>query len=319
MISAGGSFVSVLMPAFNAERYVERAVRSVMAQTHRDWELIAIDDGSTDGTGRILRDLARQDERIRVVAHENLGMGQALNRAWPTCRGGWVARLDADDMMTPNRLERQVAFVRERPDLVITASLVEYIDAEDRLLGRNSSRFVRAADVARVVAADRIVGIHHPSVMVRRQAVLDAGGYRSQFWPCDDSDLWNRILDRGAAALLVQPEYLVRYRIHDGSVCVSQALLTQQRSEWVEACVAPRRQGRPEPTWDEFLAQRRHGSLWRRAHEVCRDKARVLYKLAAADYARRRYVRSVTELAGAALLEPSFVWERISPQLPRRV
>jgi glycosyltransferase involved in cell wall biosynthesis len=310
--SASGQFISVLMPAYNAERYVERAVRSVMAQTHTDWELIAIDDGSTDGTLPILRQLEAEDSRIRVMAHENVGMGAALNRAWPLCRGEWVARIDADDIMLPNRLSRQLEFVREHPHLLIASSLVEYIDEQDRPIGRNHSPFTSADKVAETTSADRVVGIHHPSVLVRRQAVLDVGGYRPAFWPCDDADLWNRILDRRPDALLVQPEHLVQYRIHDRSVCVSKAKLTQQRAEWVEACVAPRRQGKREPTWDEFMAVRRQASLWRRAHDVCREKARVLYKLAAIDYARRRYVRCMTELAGAALLEPSFVWERVS-------
>src|SRR5688500_5602523 len=101
-------FISVLMPAYNAERYVARTIRSVLAQTYGHFELIAIDDGSTDGTLAILREFEKLDSRIRVVSHANVGMGMALNRAWLLCRGEWVARIDADDLMMPDRLARQL-------------------------------------------------------------------------------------------------------------------------------------------------------------------------------------------------------------------
>src|SRR6476661_6812532 len=100
--------VSILMPAHNAQRYLTEAVRSVLAQTHVNFELLAIDDGSTDRTGRILRSFANQDPRVKVVAHENRGMGRALNGAMEVARGEWLIRMDADDVMLPHRIERQL-------------------------------------------------------------------------------------------------------------------------------------------------------------------------------------------------------------------
>src|SRR4051812_44688990 len=133
--------VSILMPAYNAERYVAEAVASVLAQTHRDFELLAIDDGSTDGTLGILQSFAATDPRVRILSHENTGMGRALNAALERCRHEWVARMDADDVMVPDRLERQLAFVAERPGLVVCSTLVRYIDEGGSVIGQNRSEF----------------------------------------------------------------------------------------------------------------------------------------------------------------------------------
>lgn len=313
------TFVSVLMPAYNAERHLRAALDSVLAQTHRHFELVAIDDGSTDSTDRILDEYARRDERIRVIHQANMGMGAALNAALPSCRGEWIVRIDADDVMLPNRIERQLAFVAEHPRLQVASTLVEYIDAADRVLGRNKSPFTDPAVVRQTVERGWVVGIHHPTVMARKSAMLAAGGYRSAYWPADDNDLWNRILDTHPDGVLVQGEHLVQYRIHTGSVCVSKAMLTQEKAEWMEACVPIRRAGQPEPTWEQYTNDRRNAGWWRRAHDVCRGRARVLYKQAVIDYACRRYVRFASELFGAFVLEPKFVIERVAPQLlPRR-
>src|SRR5688500_16211811 len=120
--------VSVILPAFNAERFVASAVRSVLAQTHGDFELLAIDDGSTDRTREILEMLAEEDGRVRVLSHANYGMGRSLNEALEEAKHDWVARMDADDVMVPNRLERQLAFLAENPKLVVASSQVHYID-----------------------------------------------------------------------------------------------------------------------------------------------------------------------------------------------
>jgi glycosyltransferase involved in cell wall biosynthesis len=244
-------------------------------------------------------------------------MGIALNRAWPLCRGSWVARIDADDLMLPNRLERQLAFLAEHPHLIVASSLVEYIDEQDRLIGRNESPYVEAGKVRAAWESNELVGIHHPSVIVRTDAVAAVGGYRPEYWPCDDADLWNRLIDHDADCLLVQPEYLVRYRIHGGSVCVSKPRLTQEKAEWVQACVAARRTGKSEPSWEAFLAGRQSAGWWSRLRDERRATSRMLYKLAAINYSRRRRLRCVSNLFGAFMLAPGFVLGRMTPQISR--
>src|SRR5689334_22165094 len=105
--------VSVYMPAFNVERYVADAVRSVLSQTFGDFELIVVDDGSTDRTLDILRDLARTDPRVKLLSRPNTGVSRASNEAIALARGEFLARMDSDDFSMPDRLEKQIAWLRD--------------------------------------------------------------------------------------------------------------------------------------------------------------------------------------------------------------
>src|SRR3954451_4203431 len=99
--------VSVLMPAFNAEHYILEAVESVLSQTHTDFELIIVDDGSTDNTLSVVEPYARKDKRVKVISHPNMGISHSLNRALDLASNEWIVCMHADDIMLPNRIERQ--------------------------------------------------------------------------------------------------------------------------------------------------------------------------------------------------------------------
>src|SRR5262245_14197402 len=109
--------ISVLMPIYNAGRFLPAAVESVLAQTFADFELIAIDDGSRDGSSEVLAQLAARDPRIRVFAQENRGIVATLNRALELARAPLVARMDADDLSRPDRFAKQIAFLRQHPEV----------------------------------------------------------------------------------------------------------------------------------------------------------------------------------------------------------
>jgi len=307
--------ISILLPAHNAAPFVEQAVRSTLAQTHKRFELLAIDDGSTDETLQILNKLAREDDRVRIISHENMGMGRSLNHALGEARFEWIARMDADDVMLPNRLERQLAFLAANPGVFLTSALVHYIDESGRTLGRNSSDYTNFENIDRMLNTNRPIGFHHPSVMMRKDVVLGAGGYRPEFWPCDDMDLWNRILEKYPRGVLVQPEYLMCYRIHEQSICVSAARRVCQKEEWVRECLVCRRQNRPEPNWEQYQASLEHAPLLTRLGRTRREWARTSYKLATLHFSQTRLLRLIPLLLVAGLLEPRFVLHRLMPQL----
>lgn len=309
--------VSVLLPAYNAERYLEQAVRSVLEQTHRQLELLAIDDGSTDATLRILRALALEDDRVRVISHENLGMGAALNRAAVEARHDWLVRMDADDIMAPARIERQLAFLAAHPQLMVASSLVHYIDAPGKVIGHSRSEYTDAATVRRAFEQADLIGFHHPAVIMRRDAFIAIGGYRPQFWPCDDLDLWSRIVERYPDSMLVQDEHLLFYRIHDSSVCVTSSQKVCRRMEWVETCVKRRRAGLSEPTLEEFETAVASAPLLTRLDRMRRDRARTSYKAAAMYFSNRQLTRFFPSLCVASVLEPGYVLNRIAPYIRR--
>ncbi len=308
--------ISVLMPVYNSSRFLVEAIESVLAQTHADFEFIVIDDGSTDGTLAIAQSFAAKDPRIQVITHANMGMGKSLNDAMIRAKGEWIARLDGDDLMAPDRLERQLAFLKEHPDLVVASSLVYYVDESGKTIGKNSSRFTNREAITESIANHWPVGFHHPAAIFRKDIIQSLGGYRPQFWPADDMDLWNRVVDAGHA-VLVQPEYLTKYRIHASSVTVGKFRATEEKAQWVEACIRARHDRKPEPGWEQFLAERNSLPLLQRFNARRRDYARALYKASVFHFSRRRYDRFVPGLIAATVLEPWYVLQRVLPQLRR--
>ena len=203
--------VSVIMPAYNAKRYVEQTIRSVLAQTFRDFEFITVDDGSTDGTLAILQRFAAEDSRIVVINRPNTGIVGALNDGIAKARGEFLARMDADDVALPARFEKQVAHLREHPDCVGVGTFVETIDPYGSVLDRLVHETEHDA-IDKELMTGRGFAIVHPTIMMRADAVRRVGGYRKQWLHSEDLDLFLRLAEIGKLHNL--PEYLLRYRMH---------------------------------------------------------------------------------------------------------
>ena len=206
--------VSVLMPVRDGARTVARAVDGVRAQGFRDWELIAIDDGSIDGTAEILKTFTRTDPRIRVLVRPREGIVAALNAGIAAARGELVARMDADDEMHPERLAEQVAFL-DAPancDIGVAGCLVEHGgDAQAAAGYALHVAWLNSLVTPEEIALNCFVEspLAHPSVMFRRELVERQGGYRDGPFP-EDYELWLRWLDAGVRMAKV-PRVLLRW------------------------------------------------------------------------------------------------------------
>ena len=207
--------ISVVLPVYNAEAYVSEAVESILAQSFTDFELIAINDGSTDGSGAILRELAARDTRIVLVERPNDGLVSALNEGIESARAEFIARMDADDVAMPERFALQYARMVKEPELAVLGSLIRLIDEAGNVTG-SGGYSLTPERIARYLR-ERGCPVAHPTVMMRRGAVLKVGGYRKAFSHAEDYDLWLRMSDLGyAIANLPQP--LLNYRKHGANV-----------------------------------------------------------------------------------------------------
>ena len=201
--------ISVILPVYNAEAYVREAVESVLAQTFTDFECIIINDGSTDGSGAILRELAARDTRIVLVECPNDGLVSALNRGLEMARAELIARMDADDVSMPERFALQHARMVQEPELAVLGSFMRNMDKEG-----NISHLVESPITPKKTlhCMERGCSVHHATVMMWREAVLKAGGYRKAFSHAEDYDLWLRMSNLGyAIASLPQPLYNRRW------------------------------------------------------------------------------------------------------------
>lgn len=205
--------VSVLLPAFNALATLPLAVASIRAQTFTDWELLVVDDGSTDGAAEWLRAQAAQEPRLKVISQPHGGIVVALNRGLAEARGEFIARMDADDESLPERLAEQLAFLDAQPAVGIVGSLVEF--AGDRAASQGYALHVdwlNSVVTPEEIALNRFVEspFAHPSVMFRRELVARHGGYREGDFP-EDYELWLRWFEAGVRMAKVL-RVLLRWR-----------------------------------------------------------------------------------------------------------
>jgi glycosyltransferase involved in cell wall biosynthesis len=216
--------VTVLMPVYNADRFVAETVDTILAQTFGDFEFLIINDGSTDRSLEILQGYAGRDPRIRLVSRPNTGYVAALNEGLELNRSEFVARIDADDLADPRRLELQVARMRQEPRLVALGSSASAIDEYGLPLGDYSVPLTHEEIEAHHLRGSS--AIHHPAVMLRPEAVKQVGGYRRELMPCEDFDLWLRLGEVGRVENL--PEKLLTKRLFAGSA-VATNLAKQEK------------------------------------------------------------------------------------------
>jgi glycosyltransferase involved in cell wall biosynthesis len=204
--------VSVLLPVYQGDRYLRTAIESILSQTFTNFELIIIDDASTDQSTEIIGSF--HDPRIRFAQNDvNLGLIATLNRAIELARGEYIARMDQDDISLPERLARQVAFMDSRPELAASGTWATDIDEEGKVLG----------DRRLAVGAQMLYGywwptpIIHPSAIIRR-SLLGNLRYDSDALHCEDYDLWLRLRQKYALDNL--GEHLMLYRVHGESTSI---------------------------------------------------------------------------------------------------
>ena len=228
--------ISVLMPVFNGAPYLERALRSILDQTERDFELIVIDDGSTDGSLAILRRFAAGDARVRLVSRANRGLVATLNEMLALARAPFLARMDADDIAEPLRFERELQALAADPSLVAVGCSVHFIDPADRrLMTFAYPSATRRSSTGSWRSSGN--GMSHPALMMRAEAVAALGGYRAEFWP--RGPIYCFAWPRSAASTPCEP--LLSYRLHPQSI--GQLNVARQRDAHFR-CVARRRAAR---------------------------------------------------------------------------
>lgn len=274
--------IDVLLPVFNGASTIVEAIESLRRQTLSDIRIIAIDDGSSDETPRILEELSRADDRIEVIRTPRGGIVDALNAGLARCQAEFVARQDADDISEPSRLALQVAHLRGEPACVAVSGAFKHMDEAGRRL-EEIQAFPQPDSADPFWAPSREPYLLHPFLMARRADLLAVGGYRHVF-NAEDTDLYWRLLERGTLRNLDVP--LGFYRMHGQSISGASAVngrIMAVSSQLAALSARRRRSGRPDLAFPkEAIA------------EYCRSPTLAdIYRLAAAhlDGEERSYLR----------------------------
>ncbi|MGH7156947.1 MAG: glycosyltransferase [Candidatus Saccharimonadales bacterium] len=211
--------VSVLMPVYNAEKYIAQAIESILGQSFDDFEFIIVNDGSTDKSLGLISKYAKRDPRIRIVSQENSGVGASLIEAVALANGEYIARMDADDVSLPNRLARECQYLDSHPKCAVVASVVQPIGANGEFLEfwPPDKETVSYKDIRDRLPIENCLA--HPSVMVRSQ-VLKKFNYIESQVPSEDYDLWLRLIAADYQIHKID-EPLFLYRMHSNSITQS--------------------------------------------------------------------------------------------------
>ncbi len=213
--------VSVLMTTYNGERFLGKAIESILSQSFTDLELIVVDDGSTDSSASIIRSFSKHDSRVRgIFFNRNLGVPKAANCALRATRGKYIARMDSDDLCHPDRLAKQVAYLEKHSEIFVLGCRSMNIDEWDKK--KNGIRTDVPFRCGRLLIARRITDgeyfVHHPTLMMRKFCLEELGGYREIFPIGEDLDLCARLLERYGAVFENLSERLYFYRRYKESL-----------------------------------------------------------------------------------------------------
>lgn len=204
------------MPTFNRACYIAEAIKSVQDQILDDWELIVVDDGSTDGTESIVRGFVEKDSRISYFKNEkNIGIAKTRNRGVTLAKADYVAMLDSDDRWaSPDKLIKQLSFLEQNKELGIVGTNASFMDENGKVTGKHTNFPTDNAGIRQTELYRNI--LMQSGLLIKKEAIEKAGGYDSKFTICDDHDLWLKIGKNWQFMIL--PSVDLSYRIHKSGI-----------------------------------------------------------------------------------------------------
>jgi glycosyltransferase involved in cell wall biosynthesis len=247
--------VSIVIAAYNAEKYLRKAIESCLNQTYQNIEIIIINDGSTDKTHDIIEEYCAKDDRIRAVHQKNSGVGASRNLGNGMAKGEYIVVMDADDIMYPNLIEEQISYLEKNLEVDAVSCWAEYIDERDKHIGN----FIFPNDLQtkeqffEYKKNNKYLVMLHPGSIYRKAALLKVGGYRN-IRPSQDSDMWNRLVEQNSI-IIVRPLILMKYRLYESSINTSLNIKIHFSLHWQIQNFKRRREGIEEISFEQYMKE----------------------------------------------------------------
>ena len=309
-------FVSVVMTVFNGEQFLREAIESVLKQSHKNFEFVIVDDGSTDSTPAIIREYMAKDFRVKLFSQENKGLPVALNKGLELATSDIIARMDADDVMLPNRLERQINYLLAHPEATVVSCASYHINGKGEKIGKGdlSSGLRTVEQCKELVAKGGLVFCLHPGAIFRKGPVLEIGGYDEKLTVGEDVDLWNRLADFGYYTI-VMPERLLLYRIHGNAFTGNAFMKKWDYVSWMFANIKRRRNGEPEMPFEDYKKEKENKPAYIRWNDLRMCYGAIADRNSAVMYGEGKYFAFVFYLIGCVCLRPRLTLLRLKTHL----
>lgn len=310
------SNASFVIPVYNGKEFLRQAIESCLDQTLRPDSVIVVDDASTDGSADIIRELARKhaDVVVPVFRPQNGGRSLARNSGIERVRTKYCLFLDADDAAEPTRVERQVSFMEQNPDVFASSSFVLYMDGTGRTFANGKLDVLTREQYAQRMESGEPIGFFSPATIVRTSVFTEDGLlFREPFRQAQDVDLWNRISEK--YLILAQPEFLTKYRIHGESVTTRKYYRSRLYYEYVRDCMRRRRNGSGERSWDEFVTFWKNRPVATRLASWRKTSGKKFFRDAGFALARRNYAAFAANWLLSVAFQPSYALRRTFSRL----
>lgn len=307
--------ISVVMPTLNAETYLREAIDSVLAQTYPHFELLVIDAGSSDATRAIVREYSARDERVLLIERDRGGVSRACNTGVRQARYPWIARLDADDIATPERFACQMAQAEAHPAVNVWGGYAIQINRWGERIG--VVRLGPEDDDAyyQCVRDMRHIDLVGTTCLLRRDVILKAGGYDPTFDGAEAVELLSRMTHFGPMRVI--PAYLVLYRIHRDSVTNADTAREWQVMDFIEARNRAWAAG-GSLTWAQYEEYLRQQPLYTRIKHDLFTRSRKAYRDTGIFIAEKQYPAAAWALFRAGVCNPRFTINRVRDRLRRQ-
>jgi glycosyltransferase involved in cell wall biosynthesis len=301
--------LSIIMPAYNAGPYIDRAVQSILGQTFTDFELIIYVDESLDDTSAIAHSYALEDDRVCVVdSDERLGLSVALNRAIEGARGEYIGRMDADDIALPQRFEVLMDLIRSNSDLVVVGSGTLHIDGDDNVLGISMAGPTSIAEFRSLRDQGEITIVLDGTAVMSHKIFRLVGGYDPELAAAPEVDLHCRMAAHGVILSVEEP--LLLYRLHPSSSVATGFFEGRSVHRFVEAREKAMLRGEVPPTYQSHVESEGSAPTWRRASIRLADLGQFHYRTAGVRLSEGRKGAAVVSIGRAFVANPRFVVER---------
>lgn len=262
------SKISIIIPCYNGKTFLKSSIESVLNQTYKNFVLFLLDNGSTDDSHKVMLHYKKKDKRVKVIKFKNkTSKAKGVNFAVKKCKTKFISILDADDLMFRKKIEIQLKYLKKNPKIDVLGTLCNYININDNeSAGKSTQNLFKHNDCFHLIDQNRIIAIVAPSAIIKRDIFLKFNGFREEYWPADDADLWTRIAQMGFCVYTL-PEVLLSYRVHKNSITTSNFFLSRLKSLWVKENLILRKKNKKEINYNHFLSKFNQKSIFFRIKE----------------------------------------------------
>jgi glycosyltransferase involved in cell wall biosynthesis len=308
--------ISIVMPSYNSSAFIGEAIGSLISQTYPHFELLVCDDGSSDATQDIVREMARKDSRVQLIVNQHGGVSRNCNVGLQRAKFPWIARLDADDVALPDRLEIQIKAAERNPEVICWGGGARLIDRQGRMLRGAQLGPVTESDFQDLRRTGKVIYILGPTVMFRRDDALAVGGYDPRFDGAEDIELLSRLARRGSLRTLAK--VLTLYRIHGQSVTANRSAQQRHLFAFIEARNQAWQTG-GDLKLEDYLGELATRPALDRLRDGIAGKGSQFYRNTSIHFAERRLLSALGTGAMAALFQPVTTSRRFGSRLVRGV